>query len=102
MTARALPPLLSRQDFESQAEYEQYLAIEQADYTDVPPASLDQKAYWKALADEHIGGERQKISLNIPKRNLSRIKAQALEQGLPYQTLINAVIQQWLQNGSGR
>jgi predicted DNA binding CopG/RHH family protein len=91
-----LPPLLTRQDFASDDEYREYLEIEGADYDNQPAASDAEVAYWKALADEHIGGAREKISLNVPKRNLSRLKARALEQGLPYQTLINAVLQQWI------
>ncbi len=102
MTAEPLSPILTRADFDSDAEYQEYLAVEAADYDDAPAASDAEKAFWKALADEHINGEREKISLNVPKRNLSRLKARALEQGLPYQTLINAVLQQWLRDGHHR
>lgn len=95
MTNPILPPELTRADFATDAEYHEYLAIEAADY---PPqaATPEQKAFWQGLADQHINGEREKISLNVPKRNLARIKAQALEQGVPYQTLMNSVLQQWL------
>ena len=96
MNTKHLPPVLTRDDFESAEEYTEYLAIEGADFSAVIPATEDDKDFWKSLADEHISGAREKISLNVPKRNLSRIKARALEQGMPYQTLINSVLQQWL------
>lgn len=102
MTSENLPPKLTRDDFDTEEEYQSYLAVEAADFSDLPPATDDEKALWKALAVEHIAGEREKISLNVPKRNLSRIKARALEQGLPYQTLINAVLQQWLRGDQRR
>lgn len=97
-----LPPILTRDDVDSDEDYREYLAVEGADYAETPAASDAEKAFWSALATEHITGEREKISLNVPKRNLSRIKARALEQGLPYQTLINSVLQQWLRDGQSR
>lgn len=102
MTNETLPPTLTRADFDSDEEYQEYQAIEGADYSDQPAASQADKDFWKALADTHINGAREKISLNVPKRNLSRLKAKALEQGMPYQTLINSVLQQWLTDGRSR
>ncbi len=102
MTNEMLPPILTRADFDSDEEHQEYLAVEGADYADAPAASQADKNFWKALADEHISGAREKISLNVPKRNLSRLKAKALEQGMPYQTLINSVLQQWLSDGRSR
>ena len=92
------PPILTQKDFETDAEYQEYLAVEAADYTALPAANEQEKSQWKTLADQYVRGQREKISLNVPKRNLARIKARALEEGLPYQTLINAVLQKWLQN----
>lgn len=102
MTAENLPPELTRDDFDTDEEYQSYLAVEAADFANVPPATVEEKAIWAALANEHIKGEREKISLNVPKGNLTKIRARALEQGLPYQTLINAVLQQWLREGRSR
>jgi predicted DNA binding CopG/RHH family protein len=36
--------------------------------------------------------ERTKISLRLPKSDLDRLKAKALREGMPYQTLINAIL----------
>lgn len=44
-------------------------------------------------------GSRSNVSLRIPDYNLSRLKSQAIRDGIPYQTLINSVLHQYL-NGS--
>lgn len=41
--------------------------------------------------------KRKSINIRIPEYNLSRIKSQANQQGLPYQTLINSILQQYLE-----
>ena len=40
--------------------------------------------------------ERAKISLRVPKRDLTRLKSRALQEGIPYQTLINALIHRYV------
>jgi hypothetical protein len=39
---------------------------------------------------------RAKISLRVPKRDLVRLKSRALQEGIPYQTLINALIHRYV------
>jgi predicted DNA binding CopG/RHH family protein len=46
----------------------------------------------KSAARATINEERTKISLRLPKTDLERLKAQALREGLPYQTLINSIL----------
>lgn len=94
-----LPRLLTRADFDSDEEYEEYLLIENADYGPVESLSDEERQRWKQMADATVSGERARISIAIPKRNLSRLKARALEEGMPYQTLINSILHRWL---SGR
>ena len=86
---------LTREDFESQEEYEEYLAIENDDrpFEEADPQVLQQL---QAAASAYLRNERERISLSVPKRNLSQLKARALEQGMPYQTLINSILHQWL------
>jgi predicted DNA binding CopG/RHH family protein len=36
--------------------------------------------------------ERTKISLRLPKTDLQHLKAKALREGMPYQTLINSIL----------
>jgi predicted DNA binding CopG/RHH family protein len=53
------------------------------------PAS--RKAVIKA-AHVAMNTEREKITLRISRRDLSRLKSRALQEGMPYQTLINSIL----------
>jgi len=46
----------------------------------------------KNAARATINEERTRISLRVPNSDLSRLKAKALKEGLPYQTLINSIL----------
>jgi len=46
----------------------------------------------KSAARAAINEERVKISLRIQKSDLNRLKAKALQEGIPYQTLINSIL----------
>ena len=46
----------------------------------------------KAVAQATMNEERTRISLRVPKTDLSRLKAQAMKAGIPYQTLINSIL----------
>ena len=48
------PPILTQSDFDNEEEYQEYLAIENANYTDEVLATEEDKSKWKALADEQV------------------------------------------------
>ena len=48
------------------------------------------------MARAAMTDERAKISLRVPKRDLARLKSRALQEGIPYQTLINALIHRYV------
>lgn len=54
--------------------------------------SAERIAQLKQFARNTINEERVKISLRLPKSDLDRLKARALREGLPYQTLINSIL----------
>ncbi len=56
----------------------------------------ERKAEIEAMARATISDERTKISLRVPKRDLTRLKSRALQVGVPYQTLINALIRRYV------
>jgi predicted DNA binding CopG/RHH family protein len=39
-----------------------------------------------------MNAEREKITLRISRKDLSRLKSRALQEGMPYQTLINSIL----------
>ena len=49
-------------------------------------------AYLQEAARNTLNEERQKISLRVPKTDLARLKAKAMRDGIPYQTVINSLI----------
>lgn len=56
----------------------------------------ERKLEIEAMARATMNDERAKISLRIPKRDLVRLKSRALQEGIPYQTLINALIHRYV------
>lgn len=49
-----------------------------------------------AAARASMNEERFKVSLRIPKADLARLKSRALQEGIPYQTLINSIIHKYV------
>ena len=49
-----------------------------------------------AIARATINDERIKVSLRIPRGDLTRLKSRALQEGIPYQTLINSIIHKYV------
>ena len=58
--------------------------------------TTERKKEIEAMARATMPDERAKISLRIPKRDLARLKSRALQEGIPYQTLINALIHRYV------
>jgi predicted DNA binding CopG/RHH family protein len=56
----------------------------------------ERKREIEAMARATMADECAKISLRIPKRDLTRLKSRALQEGVPYQTLINALIHRYV------
>ena len=44
-----------------------------------------------------ISQKRKAITIRLPERDLIRLKAQALRDGLPYQTLISSVLHKYIE-----
>ena len=68
-------------------------AIERDDYQ-VGRSALtsDRLQELQAGARAKMNEERAPISLRIPKTDLSRLKTRAMQEGIPYQTLINSIL----------
>ena len=52
--------------------------------------------FFKQAARKTLNDERQKISLRVPKHDLSRLKVKAMREGIPYQTAINSLIHKYV------
>lgn len=56
----------------------------------------ERRSFWQQSARKLIDGKRRRISISIAERDLARLKAKALEEGMPYQTLINAILHKYV------
>jgi predicted DNA binding CopG/RHH family protein len=56
----------------------------------------DRREFWRQAARRVIDGKRRRISISIPERDLAMLKAKAVEEGLPYQTLINSILHKYV------
>lgn len=91
MTGRTdLPPVITELlDVEEEGHYK---AIESDDNDFVSILTPERKAELMQAARNTLNDERVPVSLRISKRNLSKLKARALREGMPYQTLINSIL----------
>jgi predicted DNA binding CopG/RHH family protein len=74
-------------------EEELFNAIKSDDY-DFGKSTLtpERKEELQAAARNTLNDERVQITLRISKHNLAKIKARALREGMPYQTMINSIL----------
>ena len=73
-------------------EKEIYEAIERDDYVPVNLLTSEKRAEYEAAARATMNKTRVKISLRLPETDLARLKAKAMREGMPYQTLINSIL----------
>lgn len=50
----------------------------------------------EAIAKATFSEDREKISLRVSRADLARLKSRALQEGIPYQTLINSIIHKYV------
>lgn len=95
MNEKDLPPVLTRADFDDDEEYAAYLEVEAGHYQ---PAPLDdeRREWWRKVAEYTINPKRRRITISVPEPDLMRLKAEAMREGMPYQTLINSILHKWL------
>ena len=80
--------------FLDEEEEELYNLIEADDYV-VPAPSITPERIaelQQAARNTLNGGERVQITLRVSKYNLTKLKARAFREGMPYQTLINSIL----------
>ena len=59
------------------------------------PAQASSKKEWVALAKANLRKDHR-INIRLPERDLIAIQTKALQEGLPYQTLISSVIHKYV------
>ncbi|MBL4852800.1 MAG: hypothetical protein JKY25_01005 [Robiginitomaculum sp.] len=88
-----LPPTLKRKDFDSTEEYELYLAAEQGEF--IPVKNLDKRQKQLAQIARNTL-KRKPVTFRAYTRDIQKLKAMALRQGIPYQTLLTSVLHRYV------
>ncbi len=73
-------------------EREIYEAIERDDYAPVSLLTPEKRAVYEDMAHATMNETRIKISLRLAESDLLRLKAKAMREGMPYQTLIGSIL----------
>ncbi len=88
-----LPPILKRKDFDTKEEYELYLAAEHGEF--IPVKDIDTRTEHLALIARNTL-KRKPVTFRAYTRDIQKLKAIALRQGIPYQTLLTSVIHRYI------
>ncbi|MDO8609979.1 MAG: CopG family antitoxin [bacterium] len=86
---------LPKSHFEPLDKYEKQLIkdIENDEFVEVPNQKEEIRRYTSYF--RNMPKKEKRITLRVAKEDLEKIQAKAIETGIPYQTLINALIRQY-------
>jgi predicted DNA binding CopG/RHH family protein len=92
MIKRPAKPVPKIGVFLDEEEKALYQTIESADYVPRSILTPKKRSEYRAIAKANMTEGRVKISLRLPESDLERLKAKALREGLPYQSLIGSIL----------
>ena len=87
---------------EINAEEKELMEIIESDDHVPGPSFLtpERKKELQAIARATLNHERAKISIRLSKSDLARLKARAMREGMPYQTLIGSILHKAVSGGA--
>jgi predicted DNA binding CopG/RHH family protein len=85
-------PIPEIDNFHDEEERVIHELIEHENYVPKSLLTPGLRANYQSSARAKINETRVKISLRIPETDLARLKAKALREGMPYQTLIGSIL----------
>jgi predicted DNA binding CopG/RHH family protein len=88
-TRKTTPKMGAFLDDEEKAIFD---AIEADDYVPVSLLTPEMRMEYQAIARATMNEGRVKISLRLAESDLERLKAKAMREGMPYQTLIGSIL----------
>jgi predicted DNA binding CopG/RHH family protein len=86
-------------DFDYSLDDEEQALLEAVEKEGVKSASdaSEKMKLAREAALNTISQKRKAITIRLPERDLFRLKAEALRDGLPYQTLISSVLHKYVE-----
>jgi len=82
--------------FLDEEEKELYESVERGEWVSVSKEEKEKDLAKFKQAYKNTFGKTKPISLRLNETDLIKLKAKALEQGLPYQTLLGSIIHQYV------
>ncbi len=86
--------------FLDKEERELYDSVERGEWVSVSKKEREKDLDMFKKAMKNTFGKTRPISFRVNEVDLVELKAQALEQGLPYQTLLSSIIHQYVRKGA--
>jgi predicted DNA binding CopG/RHH family protein len=78
-------------------EEEEFIELFEASDTALVSGLTDERRKEiETMARATMNDEREKISLRVSRADLVRLKSRAMQEGIPYQTLINSLIHKYV------
>jgi len=86
-------------DFDYSLDDEERALLEAVEKEGIKSASdaSEKMKLAKEAALNTVSQKRKAITIRLPERDLFRLKAEALRDGLPYQTLISSVLHKYIE-----
>lgn len=85
-----IPP----KDLKLSAEEQEILEFVESNLDQLTPPTEGEKAVWKMAAENTI--KKKNINMRATENDLEKLKARAADLGIGYQTIITALIRQYL------
>lgn len=85
-------------EFEPLDEYERTLieSIEHDEFT-MEPLSPEEMKRFKQIA-ANTGRKDQRMNIRMSSADMQKLKARALQEGIPYQTLVSSILHKFVNN----
>jgi len=83
--------------FDSEAERADFAFHDSDEWVSVENDVKQRAALQEVARRKLAGGGIERISLAIPEADLARLKALAAKKGMPYQTLINSILHEYVE-----
>ncbi|MDA3811902.1 MAG: antitoxin [Spirochaetaceae bacterium] len=87
-----------KDEFAPLDEYEKELmeSIENDEYEVVPLSEKEKQAFVQAAIN--TGKKDQRMNIRMSSTDINKLKAKALHEGMPYQTLVSSILHKYVNN----
>lgn len=84
---------------DTKEDIDMFKELEKGNFKSVPDAEHEKDRIKKIMRDNFYS-EKKVINIRLLKRDLEKVKAIAIKEGIPYQVLIRSVIHKYVEGNS--